>query len=182
MRGHATWLLPAGPASEAPGGVVVVAVAGNSNLRFPSQFAAAIQAEINDVIAAGATRRASNVRAIYFNRGRFVDLWAPGSSILAVCSAFTTDCLGGIIRQRPGTAGKPGRYMEISGTSMAMPHVAAVAAIAYGRLGIVRSAAQGMRVETCMLNVARVPGQVQQLPDPSGSRVDALLAATAPGC
>ena len=170
------------PANSGPGGVVVVAAAGNSNLRFPSQFAAAIPAEINGVIAVGATGRSSNVRAIYSNRGRFVDLWAPGSSILAVCSTFTTDCLGGTIRQRPGTAGKPGRYMEISGTSMATPHVAGVAAIAYGRLGNARSAAQGLRIETCLLNVARIPGQIQQLPDPSGSRVDALLAATAPGC
>ncbi|WP_310571487.1 S8 family serine peptidase [Gemmatimonas sp.] len=168
--------------NSGPGGVVVVASAGNSNLRFPSQYAMPVPGGIDGVIMVGATARGSNTRAIYSNRGRSVDLWAPGSNILAVCSTFTTNCLGGTIRQRTGVVGNPGRYMEISGTSMAAPHVAAVAAIAYGRLGTTRTSTQGARIEACMLTKARVTGQVQILPDPAGSRVDALLAATSPDC
>jgi subtilisin family serine protease len=72
--------------------------------------------------------------------------------------------------------------MEISGTSMAAPHVAGVAAIAYGRLGTTRTPAQGARIESCLLNWARVTGQVQQRPDAAGSRTDALLAATVSSC
>jgi len=170
------------PANSGPGGVLVVASAGNSNLRFPSAFAMAVPAGLDGVISVGATPRATSARAIYSNRGRFVDLWAPGSQILAVCSTFTTNCLNGTIRQLPSTAGNPGRYMEISGTSMAAPHVAGIAAIAYGRLGTNRTAAQGQRIENCMLNHARVTGQVQIMPDPSGARTDAFLAATNASC
>jgi subtilisin family serine protease len=170
------------PVSSGPGGTVVVASAGNSNLRFPSSLAVVVPGGLNGVITVGSTLRNSNVRSNFSNRGAFVDLWAPGSNILAVCSTFTTNCLGGTIRQLPSTAGNPGRYMEISGTSMAAPHVAGVAAIAYGRLGTTRTPAQGARIESCLLNRARITGQVQQRPDAAGSRTDALLAATVSGC
>jgi len=170
------------PVASGTGGTVVVASAGNSNLRFPSTLAVVVPGGMNGVITVGSTLRNSNVRSNFSNRGAFVDLWAPGSNILAVCSTFTTNCLGGTIRQLPSTAGNPGRYMEISGTSMAAPHVAGVAAIAYGRLGTTRTPAQGARIESCLLNRARVTGQVSQRPDANGSRTDALLAATVSGC
>jgi subtilisin family serine protease len=170
------------PVNSGPGGTVVVASAGNSNLRFPSTLAVVVPGGLNGVITVGSTLRNSNVRSNFSNRGAFVDLWAPGSNILAVCSTFTSNCLGGTIRQLPSTAGNPGRYMEISGTSMAAPHVAGVAAIAYGRLGTTRTPAQGARIESCLLNWARVTGQVQQRPDAAGSRTDALLAATVSSC
>jgi len=40
----------------------------------------------------------------------------------------------------------------------------------------------GLRVENCLQGVARIPGAVQQMPDASGARTDALLAATSPSC
>ncbi|MCU0635374.1 MAG: S8 family serine peptidase [Gemmatimonadaceae bacterium] len=170
------------PANSGPGGVVVIASAGNDNLRYPSVYAAAVPADLPGVISVGSTLRNSNTRSSFSNRGTMVDIWAPGSSILGVCSTFTTNCLGGTIRQLPSTPGNPGRYMEISGTSMASPHVAGVAAIIYGRLGTTRSPAQGAAVEACVRSFARVAGVVRILPDPAGARTDALLGATDPGC
>lgn len=169
------------PANSGPGGVVVVASAGNDNLRYPSVYAAAVPASLPGVISVGSTLRSSNTRSSFSNRGTMVDIWAPGSSILGVCSTFTTNCLGGQLRQLPSTPGNAGRYMFISGTSMAAPHVAGVAAIVYGRLGTTRTPVQGARVEACVQNIARASGVVRLLPDPAGHRTDALLAATA-GC
>ena len=170
------------PVNSGPGGVVVIASAGNDNLRYPSTYAAAVPADLPGVISVGSTLRASNSRSSFSNRGTMVDIWAPGSAILGVCSTFTSNCLSGTVRQLPSTAGNAGRYMEISGTSMAAPHVAGVAAIIYGRLGTTRSPEQGARVENCIKNIARQAGVVRLLPDPAGARTDALLGATAASC
>ena len=85
--------------------VVVVAAAGNARSQgSPVSYPAADPG----VIAVAATDSADNP-ATYSNRGGYVDVAAPGTSI---ASTF------------PGAS-----YRRMSGTSMAAPHVAAVAAL-----------------------------------------------------
>ncbi|WP_250033358.1 S8 family peptidase [Paractinoplanes maris] len=91
-------------------GVVVVAAAGNERAKgSPTSYPAADAG----VIGVAATDSADKV-ATYSNAGSYVDIAAPGTSIL---STYPT-ALGG----------KTG-YVSMSGTSMASPHVAAVAAL-----------------------------------------------------
>ncbi|MGK5678063.1 S8 family peptidase [Actinoplanes sp. URMC 104] len=97
-------------------GVVVVAAAGNERAQgSPTSYPAADAG----VIGVAATDSSDKV-AGYSNAGSYVDVAAPGSGIL---STYPT-ALGG----------KTG-YATMSGTSMASPHVAAVAALlkAYNR-------------------------------------------------
>ncbi|MEU4424067.1 S8 family serine peptidase [Actinoplanes sp. NPDC024001] len=89
--------------------VVVVAAAGNSRAAgSPVNYPAADEG----VIAVAATDSADAV-ASYSNAGGYVDVAAPGSGIV---STYPT------ARHAPG-------YGRLSGTSMAAPHVAAVAAL-----------------------------------------------------
>ncbi len=88
-------------------GVVVVAAAGNDGrevYHWPSAHEAAI---------AVASTTASDTRSSFSNLGDFVDVAAPGSSIISV-------------RMNGG-------YVNMSGTSMATPHVAGLAALVLGR-------------------------------------------------
>jgi len=106
-------------------GVVLVAASGNDNTEQPGYPAA-----YPEVIAVAATDP-NEVRAEYSNYGDYIDVAAPGTSIPSTY---------------PGS-----RYAALSGTSMASPHVAALASL-------VRAANAGMgnaEVEELLRSTAR---------------------------
>ncbi|HEX9015926.1 MAG TPA: S8 family serine peptidase, partial [Chloroflexota bacterium] len=93
-------------------GVVVVAAAGNSGSSSPSY-----PAYYPHVIAVAATT-STDAKASYSNYGSWVDVAAPGSSILSTATNHSS---------RIWT--KSNTYGTISGTSMATPHVAGLAGL-----------------------------------------------------
>lgn len=95
------------PDSPMKGGLVVFA-AGNENI------ANGVPANYEPVVAVAAIE-SSGAKAWYSNYGDFIDIAAPGSSVY---STF------------PG-----GKYGNLSGTSMACPHVSGVAALLVSCLG-----------------------------------------------
>jgi serine protease len=92
-------------------GAVIVVAAGNAGME-ASSFT---PANCAGVITVAATNRAGG-RASYSNYGNIVDIAAPGDSILSTVNAGT---------RAPAADG----YASMSGTSMATPHVAGVAAL-----------------------------------------------------
>lgn len=90
-------------------GVIVVAAAGNSNTDAPSY-----PGYYSNAIAVGSTDQ-NDARSSFSNYGSWVDVAAPGSSILS--------CYMG------------GSYAYMSGTSMATPQVAGLAGLVWDKLG-----------------------------------------------
>jgi subtilisin family serine protease len=100
--------------------VVVVAAAGNSN--GPVQYPAAY----NNIIAVGAVQF-DKTRAPYSNYGPQIDLMAPGGNTKV---DQNNDGYGdGILQQTYRATGSGFSYRFFEGTSMASPHVTAVAAL-----------------------------------------------------
>jgi subtilisin family serine protease len=87
-------------------GITVVVAAGNSNANACNYS----PARAANAITVGATG-SSDARASYSNFGKCLDIFAPGSSITSAWFTNTT------------------ALVTISGTSMASPHVAGVAAL-----------------------------------------------------
>ncbi|MDY7090471.1 MAG: S8 family serine peptidase, partial [Actinomycetota bacterium] len=137
-------------------GVVVVAAAGNDRANgSPTNYPAADAG----VIGVAATDSADRV-AGYSNAGSYVDVAAPGSSII---STYPT-ALGG----------KTG-YVSMSGTSMASPHVAAVAAL----LKAARSTLTPDQVESALETSAVDLGATGFDNDFGNGRIDAAAALAA---
>lgn len=101
-------------------GVTVVAAMGNEfQFGNPSMYPAAHP----HVIAVGATDEV-NRRAVFSNTGRHVDLAAPGTNIVSTLPLKKSDA-----RQTEYEV----KYGAIDGTSMATPHVTAMAALVLAR-------------------------------------------------
>ena len=121
-------------------GVVVVAAMGNEKLEGnPTSYPAAL----TGVIAVGASDEADRV-ADFSCTGRHIDLLAPGVSVLSTVPTY------------PSRLADGEDYEAWPGTSMASPHVAAVAALLLAR----RPSATVAQVRRALTRGAdKVPGQ-----------------------
>jgi subtilisin family serine protease len=128
-------------------GVVVVAAMGNDNTAVP-----AFPAAYPDVIAVGATDSADS-RAGFSNRGPHIDVSAPGVGIM---STYWDDT-----------------YASLSGTSMASPHVAGVAALVLSRNGQLTAAQVGNILRSTARPLRDAPGD----PVPNDSYGQGLVQA-----
>ena len=133
-------------------GVVVVAGAGNDGPRNPGRF---YPAAFPGVIAVGGTRTRGGVVAGFSNRGRWLDLVAPATSV------WNTN--------NDGTRG------VASGTSFASPAVAAVAALVLEENPRLKPAA----VRTLLMATARDRGERGVDRETGAGLVDAAAAVRA---
>lgn len=92
-------------------GILLVAAAGNEGTSYGSSECIGYPARYSSVMAVGSIT-SSNIRSSFSSTGSTLEIMAPGSSI------YSTTYNGG--------------YGTMSGTSMACPHVAGVAALVWG--------------------------------------------------
>jgi subtilisin family serine protease len=132
-------------------GVVVVAAAGNSNsdrLQYPAAYA--------NVVAVSATNP-SDARWAASNYGEHIDLSAPGETIYSTV---------------PGAIAGEAAYAYISGTSMAAPHVAALAGLLFSQV----PERTGAQVIDVMLSSAKDLGEIGADRYYGVGRIDVLAA------
>ncbi|GEM_PF-3490586 len=141
-------------------GVTVVVAAANDNV----DAAGYAPASCNNVITVGATDL-NDKRASFSNYGSYVDLAAPGVNILSVKA---TNCLSSLCSSTVN-----GKYANMSGTSMATPHVAGVVAL----LLAANPKLTPLQIKTCLKNNAD-PISTDK---PLGPRLNAYKVLTACG-
>jgi thermitase len=132
-------------------GVVVVAAAGNSNsdrLQYPAAY--------TNVVAVSATNP-SDERWAASNYGEHIDLSAPGETIYSTV---------------PGATAGDAAYAYISGTSMAAPHVAALAGLLFSQV----PERTGAQVIDVMLSSAKDLGEAGADRYYGVGRIDVLAA------
>eukprot|EP00929_Paragymnodinium_shiwhaense_P039673 TRINITY_DN20819_c0_g1_i1.p1 TRINITY_DN20819_c0_g1~~TRINITY_DN20819_c0_g1_i1.p1 ORF type:complete len:791 (-),score=103.38 TRINITY_DN20819_c0_g1_i1:214-2529(-) len=134
-------------------GITTVVAAGNENQ--PASTSSPASADI--VITVGAIDREGRA-ASFSNFGRFVDIWAPGVDIVSA---------------RTG-----GMLTSLSGTSMACPHVAGVAAlILEARPDWSPAQVEEELVRDCALDVGRLKSSTGKV-----LRTNAANASASPNC
>ena len=134
-------------------GVLVIAAAGNDGLNTDKNISTPSGLPFDNIVAVGATSNASGSKASFSNYGQTtVDLAAPGENIYSLS---------------PG-----GGHQNLSGTSMATPHVSGVAALVWSAHPQYLAA----QVRRALMTVS--PVKVWKTKSVSGGQLEADLAVT----